>query len=306
MKIKNFFKELKKNKVLFIMLIPTLIYFIINNYIPMVGIYYAFTKYNFRGGLFGSPFVGLDNFKFLIKSGTLWTITRNTLLYNIVFIITGNILEVTVAILISRMITKIYKKTLQAVMFLPYFVSSVILGVLAYNLFGYDHGLINSFLTKIGAEKLDIYNTPKYWPIIITITYLIKNVGYGMIIYLSAITGINEEYYEAAQIDGANIFQQVRFITLPLLKPTFITLLIYSMGGILSGQFDLFYQLVGNNGMLFQVTDIIDTYVYRSLKAYFDVGLGTAAGLYQSFFGLVVVLSVNAIVKRINKDYALF
>lgn len=305
-KKKGFWDELKKNKVLFLMLVPTFAFFLINSYIPMVGIYYAFTKYNYRGGLFGSPFVGMQNFEFLWKSGTLATITRNTLLYNIIFIILGNLLQIFVAILISRMVTRYFKKAVQSLMFLPYFVSAVILGVLVYNLFNYEHGLVNGLMAIFGKQPLDIYNTPRYWPFIITIFYLWKELGYGMVIYLASIMGISDEYYEAAELDGANIFQQIRYITVPMLKPTFITLLLFSLGGIMHGQFDLFYQLVGNNGLLFGMTDIIDTYVYRTLTAYFDVGLGTAAGLYQSVFGFILIMAVNAAVKRVNEEYALF
>lgn len=306
LKKKGVWYELKKNKILFLMLVPAFAFFLINSYIPMAGIYYAFTKYNYRGGLFGSPFVGLQNFKFLWKSGTLLTITRNTVLYNIVFILLGNALQIFVAILISRMITQKFKKVVQSLMFLPYFVSAVILGVLVYNLFNFEHGFVNGLMTSWGLEPLDIYNTASYWPCIITVFYLWKNLGYGMVIYLAAITGISSDFYEAAQLDGANIFQQIRYITLPLLKPTFITLFLFSLGGIMHGQFDLFYQLVGNNGNLFNATDIIDTYVYRTLTAYFDVGLGTAAGLYQSVFGFILIMIVNAVVKRINEEYALF
>lgn len=301
-----FLREIRRNYMLFIMLIPAAVFFLINSYIPMVGIYYAFTKYDFRGGLFGSPFVGFKNFEFLWRSGTLFRITKNTILYNIVFIFLGNFLQIFVAIILSRMVSKIYKRTVQSIMFLPYFVSAVILGVLFYNLFNYEHGFINGMLTGFGGKPLDVYNTPSYWPFIITLFYLWKGLGYGMVIYLATIMGISEEYYEAAQLDGANIFQQIRHITVPLLKPTFITLLLYALGGIMHGQFDLFYQLVGNNGRLFTTTDIIDTYVFRTLMKDFDVGLGTAAGLYQSVFGFILIMTVNAIVKKVSSEYALF
>lgn len=305
-KKKGILYEFKKNKVLFLMLIPTLVFFIVNDYIPMVGIYYAFTKYDFRGGLFGSKFVGLQNFEYLFKSGTLIAITRNTVLYNIVFIVVGNFMEILVAILVSRMVTNRYKKTLQSLTFLPYFVSSVILGVLVYNFFNFDHGLFNAVRTQFGIGKMDVYNTPGSWPIIITLFYIWKNLGYGMVVYLASVMGISNEYYEAAEIDGANVFKQIRYITLPLLKPTFIILFLFALGSIMHGQFDLFYQLVGNNGVLFKTTDIIDTYVYRSLISYFDVGLSTAAGVYQSVFGLILIMIVNTVVRRVNDEYALF
>lgn len=303
---KGFWFTVSRNRILLLMLIPAFIYFLINSYIPMVGIYYAFTKYNFRGGLFGSPFVGLENFEYLFKSGTLLNLTKNTILYNIVFIVVGNALQIFVAILISRMVGKVYKKITQSLMFLPYFVSSVILGVLVYNLFNYEHGFFNSILAGFGIEPVDVYNTPGYWPFIITAFYVWKGLGYGMVIYLASILGISNDLYEAATIDGATVFQQIRHITLPLLKPTFITLFLFSLGSIMRGQFDLFYQLIGNNGVLYATTDIIDTYVYRSLISYFDVGLGTAAGVYQSVFGFILIVVVNAVVKRINEDYALF
>lgn len=303
---KGFLFELKKNKVLFLMLVPTLVFFVVNDYIPMVGIYYAFTKYDFRGGLFGSKFVGLQNFEYLFKSGTLMTITRNTILYNIVFIVIGNFMEILVAILVSRMVTNHYKKVLQSLTFLPYFVSSVILGVLVYNFFNYDHGMFNAFRAQLGMSKVDVYNAPGYWPVIITAFYIWTNLGYGMVVYLASVMGIGDEFYEAAEIDGANVFKQIRYITLPMLKPTFITLFLFALGGIMHGQFDLFYQLVGNNGVLFKTTDIIDTYVYRSLISYFDVGLSTAAGVYQSVFGFILIMIVNTVVRHINEDYALF
>ena len=191
--------------------------------------------------------------------------------------------------------------------FMPYFVSYVILRVLVFNMFEYDVGLINNFMTSIGRAKIDFYNTPSYWPWIITLFYLWKNIGYGMVVYLATITGISSDYYEAAQIDGANIYQQIRYITVPLLKPTFIILLLYALGGIMKGQFELFYQLVGNNGTLFSTTDIFDTYVYRITTTQpLSMGLGTAAGLFQSLFGFIVIILTNFFIKRKNPEYALF
>jgi len=288
------------------MLMPTLIFFLINSYFPMVGIYYAFTSYDFAGGLFGSPFVGLDNFKFLYQSGALWKLTINTIGYNIVFIVLGNVLAIAIAILISEIRGKLFKKFTQSIMFLPYFMSFVLLSVLAYNMFNFESGFFNQVLKSLGIAPVDIYNTPWVWPILITVFYIWKNLGYSMIIYLASIMGISDEYYEAAKIDGANIIQRIWHITVPMLKPTFVILLLFALGSIMKGQFDLFYQLVGNNGLLYDVTDIIDTYVYRSLKVNFDIGMATAAGLYQSLFGFVLIMTVNYIIKKINEDYALF
>lgn len=306
LKKKGFLFELNKNKIMFAMLMPTLVFFLINSYFPMVGIYYAFTSYDFAGGLFGSPFVGLDNFKFLVQSGMLWKLTINTIGYNVVFIALGNILAIAVAILLSEIRGKLFKKLTQSIMFLPYFMSFVLLSVLAYNMFNFESGFVNQVLKSMGFAAVDIYNTPWVWPILITIFYIWKNLGYSMVIYLASIMGISDEYYEAAKIDGANIFQRIWHITVPMLKPTFVILLLFSLGSIMKGQFDLFYQLVGNNGLLYDATDIIDTYVYRSLKVNFDIGMATAAGLYQSLFGFVLIMTVNYIIKKINEDYALF
>ncbi|MBR4671398.1 MAG: sugar ABC transporter permease [Butyrivibrio sp.] len=288
------------------MLIPTFIYFLINNYLPMLGVYFAFTSFNFRDGLWSSPFIGFKNFEFLIKAD-LFRLTRNTILYNVVFIGIGNVLQIVFAILVSRVTHKWFKKTSQTLMFMPYFVSFVILKVIVYNVFEYQYGLINNIMTGMGGQRIDFYNTPSYWPLFITFFYLWKNIGYGMVVYLATIMGIDNEIYEAARVDGAGDLQQIWYITLPHIKPTFIILLLYALGSIMKGQFELFYQLVGNNGVLFNVTDIFDTYVYRiTMTQPLSIGLGTAAGLYQSLFGFLIIVLVNFVVKKRNPDYALF
>lgn len=299
-------KEIQKNWVLFVMLVPTFLYFMINNYLPMVGVYYAFTNFNFRDGLWASPFIGMKNFEFLFKAD-LFRLTRNTILYNVVFIGLGNILQIVFAIFVNQVSKKWFKKSSQTLMFMPYFVSFVILKVLIYNIFEYRYGLINNMIVAAGGDRIDFYNTPAYWPGLITLFYLWKNIGYGMVVYLATITGIDTELYEAAKVDGANIFQQIWYITIPLIKPTFIILLLYALGGIMKGQFELFYQMIGNNGVLFNVTDIFDTYVYRITTTQpLSIGIGTAAGLYQSIFGFIVVMLTNVLVKRKSAEYALF
>ncbi len=302
----GFLTELRRNWVLFLFLIPCFVYFMINNYLPMVGVYFAFTQFNFRDGLFSSPYTGFKNFEFLLKSD-LFNLTKNTVLYNVVFIGVGNVMQIFFAILVSQVGKKWFKKGSQTLIFMPYFVSYVILKVLVYNIFEYDFGLINTTLVSLGGAKIDFYNNPNLWPFLITFFYLWKNLGYGMVVYLAAITGISDDYYDAAKVDGANIFQQIRFITLPLLKPTFIILLLYALGSIMKGQFELFYQLIGHNGLLYQTTDIFDTYVYRITTTQpLNMGLGTAAGLYQSVFGFVIILVTNFFIKRKNPEYALF
>lgn len=299
-------QDFKVHWVLWLMILPTIVFFVIFSYAPMSGIYFAFTKYQFSKGYFGSPFVGLQNFEYLFKSGILWELTRNTLLYNIAFIIFGNLMQIICAVFLNDLRSRAFVKVSQTIIFLPYFISMVLVGVFAYNLFNIDNGFINSMLVAVGAEKYNFYLEPNIWPLLIVIIHVWKGLGYGSIIYLSTLTGINPEYYESARIDGATKWQQIRYITLPMLMPTAALLIMFSLGGIMKGQFELFYQLVGRNGILFKTTDIIDTYVYRSLTVNFDVGMGTAAGLYQSLFGFIFVMVVNWLVRRNNEAYALF
>lgn len=303
----RFIRDVRKNWVLWLFLVPAILFFLVNNYLPMVGIYFAFTDFNFRDGLFGSPFVGLKNFEFLFISGALGRLTKNTILYNVAFILLGNLCQVSVAIVISQLTGKWFKKVNQTLILMPYFVSYVILNVFAYNLFHYENGLINNIVVNVfGGQPLDFYTNPSWWPFIITFFSVWKGLGYGTVVYLATITGIGQEYYEAAKVDGATVFQQIRYITLPGVKPTFIILLIYSLGGIVRGQFELFYQLVGNNGLLFSTTDILDTYVYRATISNVDYGIGTAVGLYQSMIGFAIVMATNYVIKKKEPDYALF
>ena len=303
---KSFGHELKSNKILFLMLLPALIYFIVFCYIPMPGAYVAFVDYNLNKGIFGSKFIGLKNFEFLVKTGQLWNITKNTLLYNLAFLIIGNVFQIILAIMLSEVRSKWYKKVSQSVILLPYFISMVIVGYFAYNLFNFDHGFINSLLNSLGFESHDFYSDQGIWKYIIVAFKIWSGTGYGMIVYLATITGISNEIYEAASLDGAKAVQRIRYITLPLLKPTAVLLLLFGLGGILKGSFDLFYNLIGNNSVLYPQTDIIDTYVFRSLVGQFNFSLSAAVGFYQSLFGLIFVLTINCIVKKIEPDYALF
>lgn len=300
------FPRFARNKVLWLMLSPTLIYFLVFAYVPMVGIWMAFTRFNFRLGFFKSPFVGLKNFEYLFKSGILARLLRNTVLYNLAFLIGGNLAQVVCAVFLSDLKNKRFVKISQNIIFLSYFISWVLVGLFAYALFNVDNGVINSWLRSWGLQEYNFYLEPKAWPPIIIFFQIWKGLGYGSVIYLSVISGIEQEIYESARIDGASKWQQVMHVTLPMIKPTFILLIMFNLGSILKGQFQLFYQLVGNNGILFNVTDIIDTYVYRSLTVNFDIGMGSAAGLFQSVFGCILVLSVNAIVRRVSEDLALF
>ena len=288
--MRNKIKNINKKRTLLFMCIPAIVFFFIFSYMPLPGVWLAFVRFNYRDGIFGSQFVGLENFRFLVLSGQLWTLTRNTILYNLAFIITGNILQVTVAILFNEMVGKrmsAYKKVSQSVMFLPYFISAVVIGVFAYNLLNVQTGFINSLLKQAGHNTINFYSMPKLWPFIIVLAYLWQSTGYGSIVYFAAIMGIDSEMMEASEIDGANAFQRIRYIILPCLKPTFIILLLFALGGIMKGNFGLFYNLAGANNMaLFETTDIIETFVFRSLNVNFNFSMGAQLGCISRCLGL--------------------
>ncbi|OYP57643.1 sugar ABC transporter permease, partial [Lachnotalea glycerini] len=271
------------------------------------GAYIAFTNFNYKAGIFKSEFVGFDNFKFLLNSGSLWLLTRNTILYNLAFIILGNILQITIAILLNEIKNKAFRKVSQTVMFLPYFISAVLVGLLAFNILNYEFGFLTTLTKFFGKNPISVYQTPKVWPVIIVLAQLWQQTGYGSIVYFAAICGIDAEMIEAAQVDGANILAKIRYLILPSLKPTIIILFLFAIGGIMKGNFGLFYNLVGSsNATLWPYTDIVETYVYRTLMNNFNFPNASAVGLYQSFFGFVVVMVSNWIVRKIDKDYALF
>jgi putative aldouronate transport system permease protein len=299
-------KRESKQWMLFLMLVPALVYFILFQYIPMSGILLAFKQYSIRDGFLGSPWVGFSNFKFLWISGQLWRITRNTVLYNLAFIITTHATAIFVAVFISGLAGKKTTKTIHSVLFLPYFISFVVLGVFVYNILSYEFGSLNTFLKAIDMEPINAYAKPLMWPLVLTFFNMWKWVGYSSIIYLAVIVAIDKQAYEAAQIEGATVWKQVWYITIPHLVPTFIIILLLQLGKIMRGQFDLFYNIIGNNSQLFDATDVIDTYVFRSLVHNFDIGMGSAAGLYQSALGLVIILLVNWLIRRVHPDYALF
>ncbi len=298
-------KEIKKNRVLLFMLIPAIIYVVVFSYLPMAGIVLAFKNYKYAAGIFGSPWVALDNFKFLFVSDKIWQLTRNTLLYNIVFIFFGIIFEVGFAIILSELTNKVFKKFAQGFMFLPYFISWVVVATIMMNIFG-DHGVLNSILQAGGGEKYSIYSNTHLWPVVMVLVRLWKQTGYGTVIYLAAISGISQDYYEAAAIDGANVWQKIRYITLPSLVPTVMIMTLLALGNIFRGDFGMFYQIVGSNQLLLKSSDILDTYIYRLLLTTPDVGMTAAAGLYQSVLCFVTIVTANWIVKKIAPDYTLF
>jgi len=298
--------ELKKNKALFAMLIPFTLMIIVFNYLPMSGLIIAFKNYRFDLGVFGSHWHGLENFRYLFSSGTGWNITKNTVLYNLLNLVTSQGLAIVAAILISELTNRVFKRLTQSVIFLPYFISWVIVGTFVFNIFNYETGLMNNLLAKLGMEKVNIYAMPGIWPVIICVFNAWKWVGYNSIIYIASISGVDAECYEAADIDGANIFQRIWHITLPAIRPTVITMILLQVGRILRGDFEMFYQIVGNNGQLYDATDVIDTYVFRLLITNSDVGVSAAAGLYQSILCFITITICNRLVKKVQPDYALY
>ena len=302
----TFWQKIVRNRTLLLMCIPAVIFFFLFNYMPLPGIYVAFVKYNYRDGIFGSRFIGLDNFKFLATSGELWNLTKNTVLYNLAFILLGNALAVFVAILLNELQSKMFKKVSQTILFLPYFISQVLVGLLVFNLLNFDTGFVNSVLTSMGLEKWQPYSDPKVWPVLLVVIYLWQQTGYNSVVYFASIMGIDGEMMEAAKVDGANGFQRIRYIILPSLKPTIVILLLFALGGIVKGNFGLFYNIIGTNPILYPTTDIIETYVYRATMTNFNFSTASAVGFYQSVVGFVIVMTVNYIVKKIEPDYSLF
>ena len=302
-------EKIVRHRILILMCLPAIIYFIAFSYAPLPGIWVAFVKYNYRDGIFGSKFIGLDNFEFLATSGKLLELTKNTVLYNLACILLGNFLAVFVAILLNEIQSKWFKKASQTVMFLPYFISQVLVGILVFYLLNYDTGLVNGILRNLGVAEESLwqpYSTPGVWPVLLVIIYLWQQTGYNSVVYFAAICGIDAEMMEAAKVDGANGFQRIRYILLPSLKPTIVVLLLFALGGIVKGNFGLFYNVVGTNPLLYSTTDIIETYVYRATVAEFNFSRASAVGLYQSVIGFVIVMVVNTIVKKIDPDYSLF
>jgi putative aldouronate transport system permease protein len=299
-------KRFWDSRILLLMCTPAILFFIFFSYVPLPSSYIAFTRFNYNSGIFGSQFVGLDNFKFLFTSGILWQLLRNTVLYNLAFIIIGNVVQMAVAILLNEVGSRYFKKITQSVLFLPYFISAVLVSLLVYNLINYDFGFLSNVIRSSGGEMPKFYSMPKAWPFIIVIVNLWQTTGYGSVVYFAAIMGIDVSILEAAKVDGANAFQRIRYITLPSLKPTFVILLLFAVGSIIRGNFGLFYNLVQNNSTLFSTTDIIETYVYRSMLNNFNFSQGSAVGLFQSVVGFGIVMACNAVVKKLEPDNALF
>jgi len=295
--------KFKRYLPLYLMFLPGGIYLFINNYIPMTGIIVAFKQYNARQGILKSPWVGFKNFKFLFATPDAFVITRNTILYNLAFIVINTVVGIVLAIFICDVVSKKLKKVYQSSILFPYLMSTVILGYIVFAFLSQSTGIVNKSLL---SEPINWYTSPQYWPWILIIANTWKGVGYGCLIHIAAINGIDPSLYEAAELDSATKWQQIKYITLPFLKPTVITMTLMSVGRIFYSDFGLFYQVPRNSGLLYSTTNTIDTYVYRGLMQSGNVGMSAAAGFYQSIVGFIVVLLANFIVSKVSADDALF
>lgn len=309
-KKKTFISRLKANRQLLMLSLPGAIWFILFAYLPMFGVIVAFKKFRLSGGfiqsLIDSEWCGFDNFKFLFYSGDMWIVFRNTICYNIVFIILGIVLPILVALMLNEVRKKSLAKFYQSSMFLPYFLSWIVVSYFLFTFLNPDKGYINGVLERMGKDEIAWYSEKKYWPFILIFVSQWKGIGYNTVVYLASICGIDKTYYEAAIIDGASKYQQIKYITIPLMKPVITILFILSVGRIFSADFGLFYQIPRNSGALFDYTNVLDTYVYRALMTSGEIGMSSAAALFQSTIGFILIMIANKIVSMIDSDNALF
>ena len=306
-KSKMSFQKFKRYIPLYIMMLPGFIYLLINNYMPMAGLSLAFKKVNYQIGLLKSPWNGLENFKYLFLTNDAFIFFRNTILYNLTFILLGNMFGILVAISLDTIRNKFFKRFSQIVILIPYLLSTVIISYIVFAFLSGNNGFINKTILPIfGIEPISWYNEAKYWPVILTVVFLWMTFGYSSILYYSTLIGIDKSYYEAATVDGAGTWAQIRYVTLPSLKPTIITLVLLAIGRICYSDFGLFYLVPMNSGLLYSTTQTIDTYIYRGLLELNDIGRSTAGGFLQSILGFTCVLTANYIVSRIDKESSLF
>ncbi len=298
----------KEDLPLYVMATPTVVWLIVFCYAPILGLVMAFQDLNITKGILGSPYVGLKNFRFLFTTTDAWVITRNTVCYNVVFIMINMMLAVLMALLLSELRSRIAAKGLQTIYMLPYFLSWAVVAIILSAFLDRDYGLVNRLMISLGRQtgKVDYYTNRSLWPPLLVGINAWKGVGYQTVLYLAVISGISTEYYEAAVLDGANKRQQAWYITIPHLRMVISISIIMAMGSIFRGDFGLFYVVTKNTGRLYPVTDVIDTYIYRALTQLSNVGMATASGLYQSIVGLIMVLIVNAVVNHIDPDSAMF
>lgn len=298
--------QTKMTLALFSMMLPGFIYLLINNYIPMAGLTIAFKRFDYSKGIWGSEWCGFDNFTYLFKTQDAVNIIRNTIGYNLVFIILGNVLAVAVAIMLNNLRGQMNKKIYQTVILIPYLISMVVVSYIVFGFLSQENGFLNKLIVSMGGDPISWYTISKYWPFILVIVNLWKGFGYSSILYYATVIGIDSSLYEAATVDGANKWKQIWHVTLPGLKGTIITMVLLNLGHMFYTDFGLFYQVPMRSGLISSVTDTIDVFVYKGLTQLNDVGRASAAGFLQSVLGFVLVLTANYIVRKIDEDNALF
>lgn len=302
----GFWREMNKNKILYGMTLPGILFAFVFGYLPLFGLVIAFQDFKPIQGITGSEFVGLKNFKFFFESSDWIRVTVNTIFLNLLFMGFGTLAAIAIAIMLSEIVSKWFKKITQSVIILPHFLSWTVVAMFTVVLFSNEGGLINSFLTTLGFEEINFYSQPEVWPALLVLLNLWHGAGFSSIVYLATITGISPDIYESASIDGANRWQKIWYVTLPLLKNTAILLILLGLGKIFYGNFGMIYALVGSNPLLYPTTDVIDTYVFRSLMELGDMSMASAVGFYQSVVGFILVVSANWITKKLNSDASIF
>lgn len=302
----GFFREIRKNIDLYLLAVPGLSFLIIFAYLPMQGHLLAFKQYRLADGIWGSKWIGLDNFKFFFGGQDWFKVTINTLYLNGLFLVVGLVFSAFIAILLNEIRKAFFKKLAQSLIFLPYFISWLVVSLMAFAFLNVEDGLLNKLLTSFGTEAVGWYQTPWVWPIILTVIYVWKFAGYFSVIFLAAMTGISKEYYEAAEIDGATRIQQITHITIPLIRPVIIMLALLGIGRIFYGDFGMIYGIIGDNGVLFSTTDVIDTYSFRALRQMGNFSMAAAVVFYQSVMGLVCIVLFNGLVRKIDNESKLF
>lgn len=302
----NLTYDIKHNPFLCLLCVPAIIWFCVFSYSPLVYLLAAFKKYSPAKGLWGSEWVALENFKAFFGSDAFFRVTFNTLFLNILFIATQTIVSIAIAIALSEIGNRIFKKVTQSIVILPHFISWTVIALLCEALLKTQNGFINNLITSIGMEKINFYQNADVWPVLLVCLRIWQGAGYGSIVYLATIAGLDQDMYEAARVDGATRGQCIRYLTLPLLKTTVIMLTIMSIGKIFNGDFGMIYNLVGSNSMLYRTTDVIDTYTYRMLVESTNIGQSAAVSFYQSMMGFFIVMITNAVTKKLDPDSALF
>lgn len=302
----NFCEEISKNKIAYIMALPAIILTMVFSYIPLYYLITAFKRYRFTDGIFGSPWVGMDNFEIFFFGGKAFQVTFNTLWINLLMISIGTVVTIFLALMVNEIKNRVFNNITQTIYFFPNFISWVIIGEIIYNIFSSDYGSMNIILSYFGIEPMAWYKHPEYWRTILVVFSVIKGSGFGTLVYLATLSGMDPSYYEAAKVDGATRLQCIFRITLPMLKPTILVLTLFSLGRVFFGDFGMIYGVVRDVGPILEKVEVIDTYLFRAFRQTGSVGLSVAIGLYQSLFGFITIVVCNLLVKRYNEGNALF